>query len=609
MPDEPKKTFAQLYADFSTALEDMRLKVRAEPTIAGSVTEATTGLLNILPIVSAAAGIQSIPGIMGSAWKWINEEFGPTMNKWSDSIFSVLLSTGWLPKELHSQFKSSLAPLGVSSPLIMLLSSILILGEYVKGSVDVTARLTEQGINKSFRPNIPGPGEVMRAAFIDPPAIAQWRDLARKAGLREEHIDLLLKSAYSAQDLGTIRTLYFWNGKDAAYAYKRLRENGFTDERIKEQIDSWPVIPGIADLITMMVKEAFNDSASSKFGLDDEYPGVVAEWAGKQGLDPEWVKRYWRAHWQHVSPGQAFEMLHRGLLEEGDVADLLKVLDYPTYWREKLIQLSYNPVTRIDIRRMYQDGMITIADVEARYRKIGYDPEDAKLLADWTAAEYGKTEATATTAEVISAYGKGFLQKAEAEQMLAASGWPAEKIAFQLQLADQKRSAAATDDIVETLRTAFTGHIYEEAVVRSRLLSLDITGDMVDGLIAVWSMKRDLIDEQTRRKEAIADLEEIRKTKRDAVKAELLSGEITEAQAVTRLIADGFALDLATALVDQWSVTTTVEDRLPTRSDLDRFYRAKLITEAQYKSYMKRSGYSTELASLYFRALASTAKE
>jgi hypothetical protein len=116
-------------------------------------------------------------------------------------------------------------------------------------------------------------------------------------------------------------------------------------------------------------------------------------------------------------------------------------------------------------------------------------------------------------------------------------------------------------------------------------------------------MKRELIDEQTRRKEAIADIEEIRKANRDAIKAELLQGAITEGQAVTRLIAEGFALDLATALVAQWTVTITVEDRLPTRSDLDRFYRAKLISEAQYKSYMKRNGYPTELASLYFRAL------
>lgn len=603
MPETPKKTFAQLYADFTDATEKMRKTVREEPTIGGSITAATTGLLEILPIVSSAAGIQSVPGILGSAWKWFNDVFGPTMNTWSDAIFSVVLSSGWLPKELHAQFKASLAPLGVSSPVVMLLSSILILGEYVKGGVDVTARLTEQGINKAFRPNIPGPGEVMRAAFIDPPAIKEWRELARKAGIREEHIDLLLKSAYSPQDAGTIQTLYFRNGKDEAYAYKRLRENGFTDERIKEQIAAWPVIPGIGDLITMMVKEAFNDTASAKFGLDDEYPGVVAEWAGKQGLDPDWVKRYWRAHWQHVSPGQAFEMLHRGLLESGDVADLLKVLDYPTYWREKLIQLSYNPVTRVDIRRMYQDGMVTIADVEERYKKIGYDPDDAKLLADWTAAEYGKTEATATAAEVISAYGKGFLQKAEAERMLTSSGWPVEKIAFQLQLADQKRSATATDDIVETLRAAFTAHIYEEAVVRSRLLALDIAGDMVDGLLVVWNMKRELIDEQTRRKEAIADLEDIRRTKRDVIKAELAQGEVTEGQAVSLLVKDGFAFDLATALVAQWTVTPTVEDRLPTRSDLDRFYKATLITEAQYRSYMKRNGYPTELTSLYFRAL------
>ena len=607
MEEPPKRSYIERFGISTKSMEDAIARVQADPSTAGNIGAMLTAAFQAMPVLQAASGVDAAPGILGAAWKWFNDALGPLMNKISDQIFAWLLDSGWLPKEIHAQFLQGLAPLKALSPIVMVVAGVAIFGEYLKGIVDVTGRISEQAINQSFRPNIPGPGEVLRAAFIDPPAITRWRELTRRAGLQEADADLLLKSAYSPQDPGTVQALYFRRGKDEALAYKRLRENGLTDERIAEVIESWPVIPGVGDLITMMVKEAFNDSASMKFGLDDEYPGEVALWAGKQGLDAEWVKRYWRSHWQHISPGQAFEMLHRGLLESSDVADLLKVLDYPTYWREKLIQLSYNPVTRVDIRRMYQDGMIEIADVEERYRKIGYDPQDAKLLADWTAAEYGKTETTATAAEVIAAYTKGFLQRAEAVRMLGVSGWPAEKITFQLQLADQKRSAAAQDDIVETLRAAYTSHVYEEATVRSRLLALDITGDMVDGFLAVWTMKRELIDEQTRRKEAIADLEEIRKVKRDAIKAGLLQGEMTEAQAVTRLIADGFAFDLATALVGQWSVVETVEDRLPTRSDLDRFYRAKLITESQYKSYMKRNGYPADLASLYFRALSGGA--
>ena len=569
--------------------------------------KAMLGTAAATAAITLGAAPSAVQGVMDAVSKWSKINLTGISIEAANTMIDNLIASGIIHPDVGANIKKALAPMGALSPIIMFAAAMFLVVSYVKEMWDVSAGLVDQKVNEMIRPRIPGPGEVIRAAFIDPPSITVWRDIARKAGLREEHIDLLLKSAYSAQDPGTIQALYFRRGRDVGFAYKRLRENGLTDERIAEVIQSWPVIPGVGDLITMMVKEAFNDSASMKFGLDDEYPAIVEGWASKQGLDPEWIKRYWRAHWQHISPGQAFEMLHRGLLESTDVADLLKVLDYPTFWREKLIQLSYNPVTRVDIRRMYQDGMIEIADVEERYRKIGYDPLDAKLLADWTAAEYGKTETTATAAEVIAAYTKGFLQRAEAVRMLGVSGWPAEKITFQLQLADQKRSAAAQDDIVETLRAAYTSHVYEEATVRSRLLALDITGDMVDGFLAVWTMKRELIDEQTRRKEAIADLEEIRKVKRDAIKAGLLQGEMTEAQAVTRLIADGFAFDLATALVGQWSVVETVEDRLPTRSDLDRFYRAKLITESQYKSYMKRNGYPADLASLYFRALSGGA--
>lgn len=554
--------------------------------------------------ITIGAAPSAVEGIMDAFSKWSKINLTGISIEASNTIIDNLVASTIIPESVGINIKKALTPLGALSPIISFAGAMFLIVSFVKEMFDVSAGLMDQKMNADIRPRIPGPGEVMRAVFVDPPSIGMWREIARAAGLREEHIDLLLKSAYAPQDSGTIQSLYFRRGKDSPFAYKRLRENGLTDERIAEMIETWSVIPGVGDLITMMVKEAFNDSASALYGLDAEYPAIVESWGAKQGLDPDWIKRYWRAHWQHISPTQAFEMLHRGIIDAEGVADLLKVLDYPVYWRGKLIQLSYNPVTRVDIRRMYQDGMVTIADVEERYRKIGYDPEDARLLADWTAAEYGKTETTATATEVISAYTKGFLQRAEAVRMLVSSRWPEEKINFQLQLADQKRSAAAQDDIVETLRAAFTAHVYDEDMVRSRLLSLDIGGDMVDGFLSVWKMKRELIDEQTRRKEAISDLEEIRKVKRDSIKAALIGGEITEGKAITQLIADGFALDLAGALVAQWSGIQTVEDRLPTRSDLDRFYRAKLITETQYKSYMKRNGYPNDLSVLYFRALS-----
>ncbi len=143
-------------------------------------------------------------------------------------------------------------------------------------------------------------------------------------------------------------------------------------------------IPPVADIITMAVREAFTPAIAARFGQYEDLPTEFVEWVGKKGLSKEWAERYWAAHWSLPSPQQGFEMLHRGVIGEADLNMLMRALDIMPFWRDKLIQIAYRPLTRVDVRRMYALGVIDVSGVMKAYTDLGYNKYNADLMTKFT---------------------------------------------------------------------------------------------------------------------------------------------------------------------------------------------------------------------------------
>jgi hypothetical protein len=202
-------------------------------------------------------------------------------------------------------------------------------------------------------------------------------------------------------------------------------------------------IPPIADIITMAVREAFTPDIAARFGQYEGLPEQFVQMTGKKGLSREWAERYWAAHWTLPSPQQGFEMLHRGIISRDDLGLLLRALDIMPFWRDKLIEMAYVPLTRVDIRRMYALGIINEKEVNKAYQDIGYNTENAARLTAFTVkiteqaktrAEIAKTKATIekgniwTTAQTLSFLKKGLITPDRANQELIALGYNTERI-------------------------------------------------------------------------------------------------------------------------------------------------------------------------------------
>jgi len=181
-------------------------------------------------------------------------------------------------------------------------------------------------------------------------------------------------------------------------------------------------VPGVSDLIRFMVRDAFREDIVAKYGYDEEYPALIDSWLKCQGMGYKlnehpcggnmpagmtWGKVYWRAHWYLPSPTQAQEMLvllrpnrAQRFAEDierlfpgvgqaiGDITvtpreaiDLMKIADYPPFWRSRLLALAYKPMTQRFLQQAITEDVPDPVPLEERVMDLGFLPTEAEVIA------------------------------------------------------------------------------------------------------------------------------------------------------------------------------------------------------------------------------------
>lgn len=270
-------------------------------------------------------------------------------------------------------------------------------------------------------------------------------------------------------EVGLVQTWYLRGFIDTDSAVRALAQLGYSNESIEYILRMSYFIPPVQDLITMAVREVFTPDIAARFGQFDDYPAEFTGYAGQQGISEYWARNYWAAHWALPSPQQGFEMLQRRIpgtqqkiIEREDLDLLLRALDIMPFWREKLTNIAYRPITRVDIRRMADLGLISYDEVQLRYEDIGFAPPDAALMTEFTRA-YNKDGEVASVDElegltrsmVVRLYKQGAFSRQQAEQALIELGHSANASTIILE-------SAAIDLEVDD-REAKTGLILEQA--------------------------------------------------------------------------------------------------------------------------------------------------
>lgn len=331
---------------------------------------------------------------------------------------------------------------------------------------------------------------------------------------------------------------------------KILAKMRYTEWDIRDMKTASYFIPPAQDLIVMAVREVFSPEARAANRQDEDFPPDFERYAGQQGISSEWAKNYWAAHWTLPSPQQGFEMFQRDVITRDQLDALLVALDVMPAWRDRMTAIAYNPIGRIDIRRIHALGQITDDELVTRYRYAGYSPADAQAMADFTIQynaepdpEPDNIAAGMTRSTIIGFYKDGIIERGRAKDSLLAIG------------------------IGEAAAEAFL--------------------DQAD------------IDEDYRQN--AQDIQLIV----SAFRAQRRSYE----ESRNLLVALNLPLKILARAVFQLDVIRNRQTRKPTKADLVKFQKAGFITDQEYKARLELLGYTGADAELYRRLLVEAPEQ
>jgi hypothetical protein len=270
-----------------------------------------------------------------------------------------------------------------------------------------------------------------------------------------------------------------------------LLQLGYTHQQVEMIRSLYPYIPSVPDLVRMAVRDTWNEPIVRKYGYDEDFPAAYVYWCLKQGLTPEWALRYWRAHWELPSPTMGYEMYQRGIITRQELEDLLRIADYPRYWRDKMIEIAYTPITRVDIRRLYQTGVIkTHEELVKRYKDIGYSPENAELLAQFTEKMYSTKEKDLTRADVLGLYADGILDASETRDELIKMGYDEDEAELLVERQTLRLIKQVRRDELNRVKEEYLKGLKPEPQIMSELISMGYTTAEVARYMRRWATDR-----------------------------------------------------------------------------------------------------------------------
>lgn len=305
-------------------------------------------------------------------------------------------------------------------------------------------------------------------------------------------------------------------------------------------------LPGIADLVRFAVRHVWEPDLIAKFGYNDEYRSAVGWWMGKQGFDYDMRtpdektsgrtpytpgQAHWWSHWVLPSPGQGYEMLQRlrpgrvdpaVQLSRDDLKLLLRANDYPPYWRDRLIEISYRPIGLRQLQQMLQAGLFLdqqgnpdLGEIGERWQDLGYKPDDAKTLAQLLANRVAQTRWKAATtgarSKVLDAYTVGTMDRdtatvelylfsladpnvirsvqalPQAEQVSKASSDVG--IKMELDAIDAGIYATQAKQAVSSIQRRYVSGILDENGARTQLTYLGIVPPRITQYLDLWRLQ------------------------------------------------------------------------------------------------------------------------
>ncbi len=361
---------------------------------------------------------------------------------------------------------------------------------YLGGHASVASEKAGHEWRKMYRPTLPDVASLILSLYRDPAKEADVREMLRQHGYSDPNIDTMFMASKSILSPDDFKNLFLRGEIDEAGLYEGLHKYGFNDSEIAHLKTLFYPIPQYPDLVRMAVREAFYPDYIEEYGLLQELPGEFIEYAGKQGLSEEWAKRFWAAHWELPSILQGFEMLHRNVITSDQLNALFMATDIMPWWRDKLQEISYNPLTRVDVRRVFKMGIIDRDQVYRTYLDLGYNEEKAEWLTRFTEMQNTEQDRDLTKAEILSSYSKAIIGQGECREMLIDLGYSEDEVGILISMKEYTTVKEIKDREEKRIKKFFLAGAYTENQAINELGKLDLVGAEQDSLMKLWDSEK-----------------------------------------------------------------------------------------------------------------------
>lgn len=388
-----------------------------------------------------------------------------------DTIISEFLTGVGMPAEEVERFASSAKRAMPNTPVWLAAAMAFVIPMLLSATISTIAGPVLENLRqetaKRVTPTLIPPADSINAFIRGFMTEADFRNELGEAGFSNEKMDILLVTSQRLIDLGE---LFRWwlrgiiTDEQLDNALRDHRIESADRERLKQAVF---FIPPVQDLIRMAVREVFAPDVRERFQLDQDFPAAFAEAAKQQAVSDEWARNYWAAHWVLPSVTQGFTMLHRKVIDTDDLDLLLRAQDVMPFWRERITKVAFNPLTRVDLRRMAKLGLLDEEELQARYEALGFDADNAGLMVEFTKAfnDDGATEdevelAGLTRGTILSMFDDGILTEDDTKDALLGLGISenaASLFIMQRTLETERRNR--TSLVENIVRLAGGGHI------------------------------------------------------------------------------------------------------------------------------------------------------
>ena len=270
-------------------------------------------------------------------------------------------------------------------------------------------------------------------------------------------------------------------------------------------------MPSVSDIVRFMVRDADDNTVADRYGTDAQlstkYGAQLQSWAKGQGITDEVMKYYWRSHWEIPSNTALFEMLHRlrpnrtgqGLtggitVNSTDIKDALVVNDVLPFWAERLMEISYKPLTRTDAQRAYFIDALSENELKDSYLDLGYNDDNADRLVRFTNQLKAKRKQTTGGTEkvpaVIKYYKNWLIGSTEATQRLRNSGLSETAAKEALQIASVQRKNDSQIKCIAGVKSQYKRYIINDIEARRDLTDIGVALENVGPLVNNWKCER-----------------------------------------------------------------------------------------------------------------------